>query len=87
MKTPDRPSGDRSLLHILLGKPDEDCEICRAHGFKAHDLPEGKPGMVILELGSLDEILRCPCPLCRQLDAETAEGEGPAPDSDDPRDP
>ena len=85
MKTPDRPSGDRSLLHILLGKPDEDCEICRAHGFKAHDLPEGKPGMVILELGSLDEILRCPCPLCRQIDSESFDGE-PEHESEDSRD-
>jgi hypothetical protein len=85
VKTPRRPSEDRSLFHILLGEPDENCEICRAHGLKAHDLPEGTPGMVVLELGSLDEILRCPCPLCRQIDFEPLEGEAEH-DSDDPRD-
>ena len=85
MKKPERAPGDPSLFHILLGEPDDDCEICRAHGLNAHDLPEGKPGMVVLELGSLDEILRCPCPLCRQIDFEPLDGE-PERDSDDPRD-
>ncbi|MBV8879835.1 MAG: hypothetical protein JO332_07730 [Planctomycetaceae bacterium] len=85
MKNPKRPAGDPSLFHILLGEPDDDCEICRAHGLNAHDLPEGKPGMVVLDMGSIDEILRCPCPLCRQIDFEPMDG-GRGPDPDDPRD-
>ena len=74
MKNPRKPDGERSLFHILLGEPDDDCEICRAHGLNAHDLPEGKAGMVVLDMGSLDEMLRCPCPLCRQIDAEPFDG-------------
>lgn len=80
-KFPDDPS----LFHILLGEPDADCEICRAHGLTAHDLPEGKPGMVVLDMGSIDEILRCPCPLCREIDFEAIDPEARR-DPDDPRD-
>ena len=87
MKKPDRFPRDPSLFHILIGRPDEDCEVCRAHGLNAHELPEGTPGMVVLNLGSLDEILRCPCPLCRQLDPGHAAEPEPGRDSDDPRDP
>ena len=85
MSKPKRPPGDPSLFHILLGEPDADCEICRAHGLNAHDLPEGTPGMVILEMGSIDAVLRCPCPLCREIDFEAFDG-GPERDPDDPRD-
>ena len=70
MNRPDRNFGEPSLLHILMGEPDESCEICRAHGLAGHDLPPGISGMVILEMGPLEEILRCPCPLCVQLHFE-----------------
>jgi hypothetical protein len=83
---PDRPPREPSLFHILLGRADEDCEICRAHGLSAHDLPDGTPGMVVLPMESLDEILRCPCPLCRQIDVESL-GPEPGRDPDDPQDP
>jgi len=70
MKRFDPIDGDPSLLHILKGEPDESCEICRAHGLLGHDLPPGISGMVILEMGPLDEVLRCSCPLCSQLHFE-----------------
>ena len=70
MKRPDHGFGDPSLYHILMGEPDESCEICRAHGLTGHDLPPGITGMVIVEMGPLDEVLRCSCPLCSQLHFE-----------------
>jgi len=76
---------DRRLMHILVGKPDDDCEICRAHGLNGHELPEGAPGMVVLDMGPLDELLGCPCPLCSQLDFELLDGDRQR-DPEDPRD-
>jgi len=71
MKRPNRlPFGDPSMFHILMGEPDESCEVCRAHGLDGHDVPPGISGMVILEMGPLDEVLRCTCPLCSQLHFE-----------------
>ena len=79
------PPDEPSLLHILLGRPDENCEVCRAHGLLAHELPEGALGMAILQSGPLEEILRCPCPLCAQRDVDPPEEE-PFDDREDPRD-
>ena len=71
MKRPDNMPDDPSLYHILMGEPDDSCEICRAHGLTGHDpLPPGVSGMVVLEMGPLDEILKCMCPLCSQLHFE-----------------
>ncbi len=70
MKRPNQPFDDPSLFHILLGEPDDSCEICRAHGLLGHDLPPEASGRVIVEMGPLDDILRCPCPLCSQLHFE-----------------
>ena len=47
------------MFHILMGEPDESCDVCRAHGLDGHDVPPGISGMVILEMGPLDEVLRC----------------------------
>lgn len=74
MKRPEKKFGDPALFHILMGEPDETCEICRAHGLSGHDLPQGGPGVVILEMGPLDEILRCSCPLCSQIPFEPFDG-------------
>ena len=77
MKRPDWMPNDPSLYHILMGEPDDSCEICRAHGLSGHEIPPGISGMVVLEMGPLEEILRCPCPLCSQLHFEpfdAAEG-------------
>ena len=82
MKRPDGKFGDPSLFHILMGEPDESCEICRAHGLNGHDLPPGISGMVVLEMGPLDEILRCPCPLCSQLHFEPFEPREENPEED-----
>ena len=75
MKRSRRPNDPPSLFHILMGEPDDDCEICRAHGLTAHDLPPDAPGMVIP--GTLDEILRCPCPLCAQISLESFDDPAP----------
>jgi hypothetical protein len=71
MKRSRRSPDEVSLFHILLGAPDDDCEVCRAHGLTGHDLPEGAPG--ILMPGTLDDFLRCPCPLCTQITFESFE--------------
>lgn len=81
MNGPKRGPEDRSLFHILLGEPDDDCEICRAHGLTGHDIPPGATGIVIP--GVLDEILRCPCPLCAQLSFEDLDGRGAPEDPSD----
>lgn len=87
MKRPDWMPSDPSLYHILMGEPDDSCEICRAHGLTGHDLPPGITGMVVLEMGPLDEILKCTCPLCSQLHFEPfdpAQGDPDAPEDDAP---
>jgi hypothetical protein len=55
------PADDGSYFHVILGTPDPDCEICRAHGTAG---PCG-PG-ILVEVRGLDDLLGCPCPLCRQ---------------------
>jgi hypothetical protein len=66
-----------------MGEPDESCEICRRHGLLGHDVPPGISGMVILEMGPLNEILRCSCPLCAQLHFEPFDPhDDPAADED-----
>lgn len=71
-----RPGGNRRFLHILMGEPDDKCEICRAHGFGGHEFPEpSAPGVRIVDMNSLDEILSCSCPLCAQIQFESFEDE------------
>ncbi len=70
MKRRNRMFSDPSLFHILMGEPDDSCEVCRAHGITGHDLPEGAPGFRIVQMGPLDEIMRCNCPLCSQIQFE-----------------
>ena len=84
MKQPKRRTSDPSFLHILMGEPDDQCEVCRAHGLAGHDLPDGAAKIVVMEMGPLDEILRCSCPLCSQLQFEAFEGSGGVPPDDDP---
>jgi len=87
MMRPDWMPSDPSLYHILMGEPDDSCEICRAHGLAGHDLPPGITGMVVLEMGPLDEILKCTCPLCSQLHFEPfdpAQGDPDEPEDDGP---
>jgi hypothetical protein len=76
MKKPNPRKTDPSLFHILMGKPDEDCEICRAHGLTGHDLPDGASRIMIVDMAPLDEILRCSCPLCSQIQFEPFEEPG-----------
>ena len=79
MKRSKRSSDEASLFHILLGAPDDDCDVCRAHGLAGHDLPEGAMGIFMPD--SIDEYLHCPCPLCTQLSFESFEDPAaPAPD-------
>ena len=84
MKHSNRPPDDPSFFHILMGEPDESCEICRAHGLSGHDIPEEIAGMMIVEMGPLEEILCCSCPLCSQLHFESFEEPRHEPLEDDP---
>ncbi len=61
MKRSNEWPDDEALFHLILGTPDPDCEVCRAHGMP--DL--AGPGIVV-EIQRLDDLLGCPCPLCRQ---------------------
>lgn len=57
-----RGKGDRKRTWMVsggfFGMDDDDCPICKAHG-----IHPGTEGPVIQPL-SLEEILRCPCPMC-----------------------
>lgn len=56
-----RGKGDRQRRWMITGGfsgADDDCPICKAHGIH----PEAE-GLQIQEL-SLEQILRCPCPMC-----------------------
>lgn len=69
LKKPEPP-----LFHILIGEPDDDCEICRAHGMVAK--AAGKEGNLFIEPISGSHASGCICPLCAQLKT-TKEG-GPS---------
>jgi len=63
-------------LHVVVGIPDPDnCPICRAHfpdpATKIFSDPE--VGEVLVQVLSLGEILRCPCPLCTHARGEAIE--------------
>ena len=65
--------GPRTLLHVVIGTPDpDDCPICQAHGQgEARPLiGESSVPIRVQEL-SLNEVLRCSCPLCVEARQET----------------
>ena len=64
MKKADDP---KKTLHVVVGTPDEDCPICRAHGVGSGDHGEAGPeSPILIQELTLAEILRCPCPLCKE---------------------
>jgi hypothetical protein len=78
MKSPDQTetpdAGDRErTYHVVIGTPDLDnCPICRAHAQRGKAEPatdESSVPILVQEL-SLNEILRCPCPMCEQARSE-----------------
>jgi hypothetical protein len=57
----------KRTLHLVVGTPDEDCPICRAHGLGKGDQGDnGSKGPLIIQELTVAEILRCPCPLCKE---------------------
>lgn len=61
-KTPEPPPA----YHIILGEPDDNCEICKAHNV-TKDTPKNAAGMIVVEEITLDKILECSCPLCSEM--------------------
>jgi hypothetical protein len=62
-------SEPRKRFHVVIGTPDEDnCPICRAHGKAPTDqvIPSEFFGPILVQELHLNEMLRCPCPLCAQ---------------------
>ena len=60
--------GPKKLFHLVIGTPDEEnCPICRAHAQEEVDqgIDLGNVPIQVQEL-HLNEVLRCPCPLCMQ---------------------
>lgn len=62
-----QPFDEGRAFHFMMGQPDDDCEICRAHGLLGHGADDAGPSMIITEIRDLSELLRCPCPLCTQM--------------------
>ena len=69
--------GPEKRLHVVIGTPDPDhCPICRAHA----NAPEGErilgqeAGEILIQELSVSQMLRCPCPLCKEArQGETEE--------------
>ena len=66
MKGPD----DGWALHVFGGEAgaEPDCPCCRAHGIPSEIFPgRAEPwdgGLIVVELLTLEDLLRCDCPLC-----------------------
>lgn len=66
---PEKSAEPEKFVHLIVGAPDDDCPICRAHGL---DKSKGKSGQgadgcsngTFVEELTLIDILRCPCPMC-----------------------
>jgi hypothetical protein len=67
MKKPEWTRNGKPMQHIVVGTPDDDCPICKAHGISPSMMPDGGPGFIIIEMGPLEGPTRCDCPLCSQL--------------------
>jgi hypothetical protein len=67
MTDPKMPPEKR--LHVVIGTPDPDhCPICRAHAKALMEdrIPGQEAGAILLGELSVSEMLRCPCPLCKE---------------------
>ena len=67
--------GPKKLLHVVVGIPDLDnCPICRAHAKEAGDQrKDAGPDPITVQELSLHEILRCPCPMCKDARQDALE--------------
>ena len=63
-----KADGPKKTFHVVVGTPDEDnCPICRAHGVgKSGEGSDGASGPLLIQELTLTDILRCPCPLCKE---------------------
>ena len=67
MRKPDWRRNGKSRQHIVVGMPDDDCPICKAHGISPSMMPDDGPGIIVIEMGPLEGLAKCDCPLCSQL--------------------
>jgi len=67
--------GPKKMLHVVIGTPDLDnCPICRAHAQLAGGpVMGGDHGPIRVQELLLSEMLRCPCPLCREARQEALD--------------
>jgi len=65
----------KKMFHVVIGTPDEDnCPICRAHAMAEVDQEiDGASGPIHVQELHLNEVLRCPCPLCMQARQDALE--------------
>ena len=70
-----KTDGPKRMFHMVVGTPDEEnCPICRAHGVgKGDQASDGPSGPILIQELSLTEILRCPCPLCKEARQDATE--------------
>jgi hypothetical protein len=57
------PNPELPMLHILVGEPDDDCPICRAHSMVKK--PADQDGIITVPITDA-EIQACNCDLCKQ---------------------
>lgn len=68
-----RPFDEGRAFHFMMGRPDDDCEICRAHGLLGHGAEDEGPSVIITEIRDLSELLQCPCPMCTQMTRNSSD--------------
>jgi len=70
-------AGPERFFHVIGGRPDldKDCPICKAHGTGGEKIMSGGPlGDVFVQMLSMGDLLRCPCPLCTKARENGLEG-------------
>ncbi len=70
------PFDEGRAFHFMMGRPDDDCEICRLHGLTGHGTDQDGPSLIVTEIRDLSELLACPCPLCNQMIRNSPPGAG-----------
>lgn len=67
-------SSRKKMLHVVIGTPDLDnCPICRAHKAVVDQGVHGTNVPIRVQELHLNEVLRCPCPLCTQARQDVLE--------------
>ncbi len=73
----DPNQGPQKRLHVVIGSPDPDgCPICRAHAQRpgTKTISDDTGLEILVQELPLNEMLRCPCPLCAEARREFHEG-------------